>query len=608
MKTKLLSLALTLVIVCSMLCIGSVTAFGAGTVWNGSVATSFAGGTGTKDDPYKIATAEQLKLFADIVNGENQTQDVTACAVLTDDIVLNEGDIVNYDGTSANSWNQWTPIGSVYDASDFMYSGIFNGNGHSISGLYINAPSEDEKGLFGEIEQDAVIKNVSVINSYIKAARLVGSVVAKNQGQVENCRSTGTVNGTANVGGIAGFSYSDATIRSCCNTGSVSASDSQAYIGGIVGSNYGTVQYCYNTGAVSRVKSDSSIGGVTGFNAGTVISCYNTGTVRSSRYFGGVCGRHYGNNAATVNCYYLTGTASGGVNGADTAGSAQAKTAEQFASGEVAWLLNGEKYLGDTHWYMNDGMPTLDTTGFVPRLENGVYAYVKNYGSALTYTVDPTYTVTIPETVTLGETETIRAEGVVVDEGKQVNVALTATSAAENAFTVATDKGATLAYTVANAQGEAVNVGDIVLSVKPGETPDGQTTLSFSRPSEEAVTYSGTYSGTVTFTVSVVNQPISFLLAPDSTKNETIELAAVYDMTWREWLASDFNTQEFRLQFQYDREYIVDKEGYNCVLLGAEWSSEFEEWSYSYEQGYYPGPDDVIADAAVFILVGFGAS
>ncbi|MGN0115710.1 MAG: hypothetical protein ACI396_10320 [Acutalibacteraceae bacterium] len=114
----------------------------------------------------------------------------------------------------------------------------------------------------------------------------------------------------------------------------------------------------------------------------------------------------------------------------------------------------------------------------------------------------PKYTVTIPETVTLGGTAEIKAENVVVDEGKQVEVALTATSGENNAFTVKSAERAVIEYTVTKDDANIV-VGDTVLMVNPDDGKSGSTILNFNSP--DKAKFSGEYNGTVTFTVSVEN-------------------------------------------------------------------------------------------------------
>ena len=128
---------------------------------------------------------------------------------------------------------------------------------------------------------------------------------------------------------------------------------------------------------------------------------------------------------------------------------------------------------------------------------------VKYDSTQVTYTVSPSYTVTIPEKVTLGQTATISVEDVRVAKGSQVEVALTGTSGAGNAFTLESEEGAAINYTVQNASQQAVAINDTVLAVTPESSSSGEATLSFVAPASTDITYAGTYTGTVTFTVSV---------------------------------------------------------------------------------------------------------
>lgn len=112
-------------------------------------------GLGTKESPYEISTAHQLKLFRDIVNGANgQTQNTAACAVLTNDIVLNDGTFDengNYTtGASSKAVETWTPIaysGPFTVDTTLYYTGTFDGQGHAIKGMYVSindAPSIED--------------------------------------------------------------------------------------------------------------------------------------------------------------------------------------------------------------------------------------------------------------------------------------------------------------------------------------------------------------------------------------------------------------------------------------------------------------------------------
>ena len=154
--------------------------------------------------------------------------------------------------------------------------------------------------------------------------------------------------------------------------------------------------------------------------------------------------------------------------------------------------------------------------------------------TTITYQVDPTFTVTIPATVALGETATIKAENVVVAKGKQVEVALTNA----NGFTVATQQGEKLGYTVKNGE-TTVNEGDTVLTVNPDNGKTGETTLTFTTP--ETVKFAGDYTGTGTFTIAVKDVPkamINFTI--DGTSYQAEE-----GMTWAQWVLSDYNNGGF---------------------------------------------------------------
>ncbi|HJD22698.1 MAG TPA: hypothetical protein H9694_00970, partial [Firmicutes bacterium] len=128
---------------------------------------------------------------------------------------------------------------------------------------------------------------------------------------------------------------------------------------------------------------------------------------------------------------------------------------------------------------------------------------VKYDSTQVTYTVSPSYTVTIPEKVTLGGTAAISAEDVRVAKGSRVEVALTGTSGTGNAFTLESEEGAAITYTVQDASKQAVAINDTVLAVDPQISDKGSAELTFFAPAD--IAYAGTYTGTVTFTVSVKN-------------------------------------------------------------------------------------------------------
>ena len=120
-------------------------------------------------------------------------------------------------------------------------------------------------------------------------------------------------------------------------------------------------------------------------------------------------------------------------------------------------------------------------------------------GMDVFYTVAPTYSVTIPADVTLNNNVTIYASDVVVEYGKAVNVKLTGTSEADDAFKLRSQEGAVLSYTVKNGDADVL-VGDTILSVTP---ISNETSVSLTFVEPENYTYAGVYEGTVTFTIVV---------------------------------------------------------------------------------------------------------
>lgn len=123
---------------------------------------------------YEISNADELYWFAEKVNGGDSVINAT----LTADITINENVIV--DGKLAedtSSFKAWTPIGKNYDN---VYSGKFDGQGHTISGLYVNG-TDTYVGFFGRITNNVEITGVNVANSYIKGVQNVGGIVGNKK-------------------------------------------------------------------------------------------------------------------------------------------------------------------------------------------------------------------------------------------------------------------------------------------------------------------------------------------------------------------------------------------------------------------------------------------
>ena len=256
-------------------------------------------------------------------------KDASANAILTDNITVNEGvlDAVNKGQVSESDFIEWKPIGT-YDSYDAVYTGTFDGQGHTISGLYFNHPDASYVGLFGYIRANGKISNVGVSDSYFKF-RMKG-------------------------GGVCGKNDKDGVLQNCSNSSTVIGKNQNSRTGGVCGDNSGTVRDCKNTGSVSG---ENFVGGVCGINLGTIKSCYNTGSVHGTDiYVGGVCGNSY-RVTNTNYCYYLSDTATRGIGNlmADEKDKAEKMFKEQFESGEMAWLLNG-KGSGEQVWGQHLGI------------------------------------------------------------------------------------------------------------------------------------------------------------------------------------------------------------------------------------------------------------
>ena len=259
-------------------------------------------GDGSKDAVYEISNAGQLYWFAGLVNGtlSGVEQNTSANAVLTADIVVNKN-VLKPDGTlNEGTFKEWTPIAT----SASPYTGIFEGQNHTISGLYFNQEDSYNVGLFSR--NNGKIANAGILDSYFYGTSKVGGVCGNNYtGTISNCYNTGSVSGIGTAGGVSGYNYTG-SITNCYNTGNVSGSS--GFVGGVSGYNSkGTIINSYNAGSVSGLE---FVGGVSGDNSkGTITNCYNIGSVSGSEgYVGGVNGY---NNGGNITNSYNAGSVSG---------------------------------------------------------------------------------------------------------------------------------------------------------------------------------------------------------------------------------------------------------------------------------------------------------
>ena len=250
---------------------------------------------------------------------------------------INMAELANPSGI----WNTATGFVPIGDGSGgpgdtSTFTGTFDGLGHTISNLTINRPTIDLVGLFGYTGTGSAIRNVGLVGGSVSGMGFVGGLVGSNTGTIGNSYATGSVSGSNNyVGGLVG--NNQGTVSSSYATGGVSGGGS---VGGLVGHNGGTVSTSY--AAASVIGSGYSVGGLVGSNYGTVSSSYaTTGSVSGTNEVGGLVGNN--SNGGTVSNSYATG----GVNGSGEfigglVGSNGSTVGTSYATGDVS----GTNYVG----------------------------------------------------------------------------------------------------------------------------------------------------------------------------------------------------------------------------------------------------------------------
>lgn len=278
-------------------------------------AEAFAGGSGTAEDPFQIATAQQLALLAKVTHQEyewNQWDEkelyLEGCYVLTADIALNDtSNFANWE--SEPPAYVWDPIGAASKDSErtyFRFSGVFDGQGHTISGLYslsarLHENEQIAGGLFGKADR-AQIRNINLTDSMLIAAdkESAGLLVGSGSGSVmENCHVSGRliVNNVAASGGVAGCVYGD-VFADCSFSGSIVAENEHtcANVGGVCGVLYSTGERLVNYASIEVRNSPVmwECGGVVGSVSQAVLrDSVNNGDITvygQSKSIGGVCG------------------------------------------------------------------------------------------------------------------------------------------------------------------------------------------------------------------------------------------------------------------------------------------------------------------------------
>lgn len=315
----------------------------------------------TVDGVYQLSTPQELQSFSYIVNGiAGYKQNAAAKAVLTADIDM-------------TGMSTWLPIGS----ESLPYQGTFDGQGHSIRNIAIKT-GKSYSGLFG-YTSNATIRNFSISGTLIVSEGTLehGTVGYASGTTITDVHSALNITAskasgeTRHIGGVVGSLFNTSTLDRCSYNGKITDAGTNT-VGGIVGyadQTSNKVSNAINYGTVTSKGATTNTGGILGYvnYAGFKISnCVNVGAVTGDQeYAGQIIGRQMKSmNTAPSNLYYLDGTALtafGSGTAEASAKGATAITAEQLASGEVCYRLNGDQSV--INWYQTLPAPEAAVEG-----------------------------------------------------------------------------------------------------------------------------------------------------------------------------------------------------------------------------------------------------
>ena len=317
-------------------------------VWAQSVVTEQpAAGTGSSADPYRIANAAQLAWFRDWVNGtytpadsETATKHENACAKLIADI-----DMSTVCSESIGSWQFISPF-----QDGVRWSGTFDGDGHTISNLYINSTARFT-GMFG-CSSSGIIQNITFTNVNITGQEnFTGLVGIGMNCTVRNVTvASGTISGKYFVGSICGKMLGGpGVISHCINHAQVTATEYGA--GGICADAIGDIEYCTNYGKV--LSKGAYAGGIASNQTSNnnVTHCANHGEVEGNDYVGGITGWH--NGSGSISNVISTGNI--------------IETSNSQTCGMVVGQVNATLTLSDYAIFSSDASMTCQETPLTPR-------------------------------------------------------------------------------------------------------------------------------------------------------------------------------------------------------------------------------------------------
>ncbi|MHC4173617.1 MAG: GLUG motif-containing protein [Planctomycetota bacterium] len=305
----------------------------------------YSGSTGEPNDPYQIATAEDLILL-----GESP-EDYDKHFILTADIDLDP----NLPGRKVFEKAVIPPqpdpnFGRT--PKTITFTGVFDGSGHTISHLTIRGV--DTLGLFGRLGSGAMVSNLSLEAVDVNGAFGVGGLVGISSGTVTDCQSTGSVSGISCVGGLVGCN--GGSIMTSCSTSTVTGDFSS--IGGLVGESSGRITASYSAGTVTG---NLHVGGLVGTNGGSITAGSSTGKVTGNTYVSGLVGWNEGSVAQSSSTGMVNGDYSvGGLVGENRHGGS---ITTSYSTGTVTGSITVGGLAGDNFGSITVSYSTSTVTG-----------------------------------------------------------------------------------------------------------------------------------------------------------------------------------------------------------------------------------------------------
>ncbi|MCD4650401.1 MAG: T9SS type A sorting domain-containing protein [Candidatus Cloacimonetes bacterium] len=293
-------------------------------------------GSGTETDPYQIANLDNLEWIS--------LTDSSWASHFVQTADIDASPTVNWNGGEG-----WSPIG--YGCwGDSPFFGTYNGQGHTIDGLWVNRPNVSYQGLFGSAN-GTTIANLGVTNIYINGCDQVGGLIGyANHVEITNCNSSGNVTGINYVGGLGGnnlssyyyYNSSSVTVSGNCVVGGLCGRNVETYfyynctsgtvsgaicVGGLLGGAENTlISENYSTG---NVIGNGGVGGLVGYCSRTgldmspvtaIDNCFSTGEVTGKNSVGGLIGSCGGNGQSNDYCYIRWSYSTGSVHGTTEVG------------------------------------------------------------------------------------------------------------------------------------------------------------------------------------------------------------------------------------------------------------------------------------------------